>query len=162
MPSPPSSQWSEPEKWAWSRLCTGQPVGFNVRYGAALDPRGEDGWDDRHKLSSLFIETVLLHDPWRQAVTKSGLQVYGAWIPDLIDLTDASIPFFVGFDLSRLAQGVNLQRSRLAKSLLFVRSYLVNLAIYQAVIDGNLVLYFRVCRLRTGCGETIRADSPAA
>lgn len=92
----PHESWSEAEKWAWHEICAGRAADFNKRYEFAepLDPNKPDGWNDEAKdrrLSPAFLEAVLLHEPWRNAVPHQGVRVEGAFVPDPLDLSHGRI-----------------------------------------------------------------------
>ena len=87
-------KWTEPEKWAWIEICEGRIANFNKHLNEKLDPRNpaHDGkWSDERKLSSRFLETILLHEPFRSAIPRQGVRIIGAYFSNAIDLTDASI-----------------------------------------------------------------------
>ncbi len=88
---PPRDIWTEPESWAWQRICVGETADFNARTGVTLDPRKSEGWSDRRTLSSGFLETILLYEPYRSSLTRKGVRIIGAWFPEPIDLEDARI-----------------------------------------------------------------------
>ena len=87
-------EWTEPEEWAWKEICEGRIANFNKRLNEELDPRNpdhDDRWSDNRRLSSRFLETILLHEPFRSAIPRQGVLVEGAYFPDSLDLKGASI-----------------------------------------------------------------------
>ena len=112
---PPLPKWTEPEKWAWIEICEGRIANFNKHLNEELDPRNpaHDGkWSDDRILSSRFLETILLHEPFRSAIPRQGVRIFGAYFPDEINLTDASIERPLMVDRSRFKSQVDMFRLR--------------------------------------------------
>ena len=87
-------EWTEPEKWAWEKICEGQDANFHSKWSYDYDYIcGDDyRWLDRRRtLSSSFLKIILLHEPFRSAIPYRGVRIVGAYFPDRIDLSDASI-----------------------------------------------------------------------
>ena len=84
--------------------------------GSSLDPRSSEGWTEERKLSSGFLEAILLHDPWRGAIPRQGIRIIGAWIEEPVDLLGAEIAHQLWLDKARLDFDVDLRRIR-TKSL---------------------------------------------
>ena len=104
----PLPGWSEPEKWVWGRVCEGQIANFNARYGANLDPKSAEGWKTDRELSARFLETILLHDPFRGAQTRNGVRIVGAWFRQKVDLANAKLDRQLWLDGSRFESNVTL------------------------------------------------------
>jgi hypothetical protein len=100
--------WTEPESWAWQRICVGETADFNARTGVALEPRNLEGWSGDRTLSSEFLETILLYEPYRSSLTRKGVRIIGAWFPEPIDLENARIHAELWLDDSRFEKGVSL------------------------------------------------------
>ena len=116
----PLPKWTEPEKWAWTQICEGKEANFNERLKEKLDPRNpaHDGeWSDERKLSSIFLETILLHEPFRSAIPRQGVRIIGAYFPNFIDLTDASIERPLLLHKSRFRSQVDMNRLRTLASI---------------------------------------------
>ena len=102
------SSWSEAETWSWVEICEGRIADFFGLYGTPL--KLEDSWDDNSKdrhLSQRFIETMLLHEPWRNAIPRQGVRFVGAIFPEGINLSTAKIPHEVWFEDSHILQHIN-------------------------------------------------------
>jgi uncharacterized protein YjbI with pentapeptide repeats len=115
----PRETWSETEKWVWNQVCIGEIANLNEHFDSSrpwLDPRSPDGWTEEHKLSSGFLETILLHDPWRSAIPRRGVRIIGAWFEEPLDLVEAEIAYELWLEKTRLTSDVNLRRIR-TKSL---------------------------------------------
>jgi hypothetical protein len=87
----PRPTWSETEKWVWSQACIGKIADLNRHSDRTLDPHSPEGWTDARKLSSAFLETILLYDPWRSALTHQGMRIVGAWFDQPVDLVEAEV-----------------------------------------------------------------------
>jgi uncharacterized protein YjbI with pentapeptide repeats len=103
-------KWTPQERWAWKQICEGREADFNQLYGVTLDPKEADGWNDDRKLRSSFLETILLHEPFRGALTRKGVRIIGAWFLEPIDLENANLEHELRLDDSRFDSTVNLRR----------------------------------------------------
>lgn len=112
---PPLSKWTKPEKWVWIQICEGRIADFNRRLNEELDPRNpdhDDKWSNDRRLSSVFLETILLHEPFSSAIPRQGVRISGASFPDYINLTDASIGQPLMVHKSRFKSQVDMFRLR--------------------------------------------------
>ena len=135
----PRPTWSETEKWVWSEVCVGEIADLNLHFYRGLEPRSADGWTDGRKLSSVFLETVLLYDPWRSAIPHQGVRIVGAWFDEPIDLVEAEISQEIWLDHSRFTSDVDLSKVRTKFRLTLEDSVLTgSLNMYQAQIGGEL------------------------
>jgi hypothetical protein len=123
----PRPSWSETEKWVWNQICIGEIADLNEHFdpdGPPLDPHSPDGWTDERKLSSAFLETILLHDPWRSATTRQGVRIFGAWFDEPVNLVDAEITQMTWLDKSRFTENLSLEGLRTRFLLSFTGSVL--------------------------------------
>jgi hypothetical protein len=79
-------------------MCAGHIEDFDKREGAALtpvSPEAPDGWTNDRALSGAFLETIIMHDPFRSALARThrGLRIVKAWFKQKIDLDNAKIDF---------------------------------------------------------------------
>ena len=112
---PPRPKWTEPERWAWTQICEGRIANFNIRANEELDPINsdhDDKWSDGRILSSRFLETILLYEPFRSAIPRRGVHIFGAYFPNPIDLIDASIERPLMVHKSRFKSQVAMLRLR--------------------------------------------------
>ena len=108
----PRPVWSGTETWVWNQICVGEIADLNAHFGRDLDPRSAKDWTEERKLSATFLETILLHDPWRSAVPRQGVRVVGAWFNETIEFEDANTAHQLWLDGSRFAAGLNLTQIR--------------------------------------------------
>ena len=114
---PPLPKWTEPEEWAWTQICEGRIANFNRRLNEELDPGNptrDDKWSDDRRLSSHFLETILLYEPFRSAISHRGIRISGASFPNYINLADTSIERPLMVHKSRFKSQVDMFRLRTA------------------------------------------------
>ncbi|MEW5911387.1 MAG: hypothetical protein AB1814_02450 [Thermodesulfobacteriota bacterium] len=106
----PSHQWTEPERWAWERIRTGQPADFNERYGNELDPKNEALWTEEEKkrrgLRADFLYTVLLNHPWQLIIKNTPVIIIGAWFDGQLNMPAARVENFLGLGVCRIDHGI--------------------------------------------------------
>ena len=89
------SVWTDEEEWAWKEICEGRIADFTKYLNDGFDPKDpehrEKWWDNHRILSAGFLETVLLHEPFRSAVPFQGVRINGAVFMHDIDLSYAEI-----------------------------------------------------------------------
>ncbi len=108
-PAAADEHWTPQEKFVWSRVCVGQTADFNTapEYGGDLDPKQAQALPDSRILSSAFIETILLADKYRRALTRNGVRIVGARFREPLDLRHAELAHELWLDHSLLEQGAN-------------------------------------------------------
>ncbi len=87
--------------------------------------RAQQRGGPRRKLSPTFLETILLHDPWRSAIPRQGVRIAGAWFNDTVDFEGAGIAHELWLNRSRFTSNVDLRRVRTA-SLLPLNGSVIN------------------------------------
>ncbi len=115
----------------WSKACVGEIADFNKEpaYGGDLDPNEPEGWPEIRVLTPRFLETILLHEPFRSAQTRRGVRIVGAWFKRRIDLTGAEIERELWLNRSRLDNGGWLGDARTGV-----------LSLRGSVVGGQLIL----------------------
>jgi hypothetical protein len=111
----PHATWTTQEQWVWAQICLGQVADFSTRdAGGVLDPKKPDAWQKRENrvLRPVFLETLLLHQPWRDAVPRHGVRIVGAWFREPLDLSNAELTCALQLVWSRFESEVNLSRLR--------------------------------------------------
>jgi hypothetical protein len=101
--------WTPQEQFVWSRVCVGEVADFNKepRYGGDLDPKSPDGLPESRILSSTFLETILLQEKYRDALTRRGVRIVGARFTEVVDLENAELGHELWLDKSLLEKGAN-------------------------------------------------------
>jgi hypothetical protein len=89
--------WTPQEVFVWREICIGKVAHL----------RSPDG-----VLSSRFLETVLLKDKYRHALTRNGVQIVGARFTDPVDLSDAELGHALELINSVLEKGGNFSGLR--------------------------------------------------
>ena len=141
----PLYEWTQSEKWAWTEICEARIANFNERLGGGLfDPRDVKDVQDLFDrfLSSSFLETILLHEPFRSAIPRQGVHIIGAYFPNRIDLSDASIHRPLILEQSRFESNVELSRLTTSTILSFQGSRLKCKFIMEyATVKGSLFMH---------------------
>ncbi len=139
-----ASWWTDTESWVWEQLCNHRPADFDQaeeRFGPRPDGTAASGWPQAREVRALFLEDVLLDDPWRQHVIGERLWISGALITGSVNLDHAEIPGSVLLTDSRIDGELNLINATVRGDLNLERSAVgdgVNLK--GARIDGALLL----------------------
>ena len=138
-------QWTGPERWAWQEICEGREADFNRGLGIDLDPlKAEDDreWGDgRRTLSSDFLTSILLHEPFRSAVPNRGVRVVGAYFPQAVDLSDAVVKRPLALHGSLFDGSVTLARLKTPASVSLDGTKVQGeLDMDSASVEGNLVM----------------------
>ena len=175
---PPKKNWTEQEKWVWEKLCAGEEADFNnpgdpekeKLYGKDLDPKKDKLWNFKNEhaknriLSLEFLETILLEEPYRNALTRIGVKIIGAWFTDTLDLSFATLEHQLWLNKSRFDVVVfsYLKSKRLIS---FVGSNLKKtLHMEDVELDGILFLkdeaqFAEVILIGAKIGGTLEMDS---
>ncbi len=115
---PSQESWSPQEKWVWKQVCEGKIADLNKAegYGGPFDPKEDKDWPEGRILSPAFLETTLLHEPYRGALTRHGVHIVGAWFKEPLDLSNAPLSHQLWLDTCRFESDVDfhsLQAPRL-------------------------------------------------
>jgi len=89
---PKALKASPQETWVWEQVCGGSTADLN-RMGKPLNPILDSDWSGKKNriLRHSFLETILLQDPYRNAVRHCGVRIVGALFEEPIDLSHASL-----------------------------------------------------------------------
>ena len=91
----PEIHWSPNEQWVWRKLRRGEFADFNERYGVCPLPWEEEAWNEEEKARRLirpeFLYTVLLHEPWRSALSNWGFRLGGVYFANPIEMPHAEV-----------------------------------------------------------------------
>lgn len=144
--TPPRPEWTKPEKWVWQQVCEGKIADFNTLHKGKLNPRDSDGWSPERLISPEFLETILLHDPFRSALSRRGVCIVGAWVTKPIDLQNARLAHPWSLEKSRLDANVRLSGLQNTDSVSFVESVFMGaLCLASAKVGGQLRLNGTKC-----------------
>jgi hypothetical protein len=150
---PADPGWTRQEQFVWLRICAGKEANFNKEpeYGGNLDPKSA-ALPDSRILRPSFLETILLADKYRNALTRLGVHIYGARFTDPVDLRNADFSHDLWINGSLLEKGANLESLRSSRRVAFDDSKIVgafdasrmrtdqDFSMHQAVLVGNLSL----------------------
>jgi hypothetical protein len=111
---PVDPQWTSQEKFVWQHVCVGEMANFDdgPSYGGNLDPKRPEGLPDSRILRSSFLETILLADKYRRALTRRGVHIVGARFTETVDLIGAQLEHELWLDKSLLEQGADFSGAR--------------------------------------------------
>ena len=107
----PLDKWTPQEKWVWKQLCEGKIADFNESnvYGDILVSKAHDEWPESRILTPEFLETILLHEPYRGTLTHQGVQIKGAWFREPINLSYSTLEHQLWLDASYFGKDVVLE-----------------------------------------------------
>ena len=113
---PPHRVWKLQEIWAWEkRICRGEIADMSVLDGddgKSCDPTAVDNWPDTRDLSTAFLQTILGHEPYRGALTRTGVRIRCARFNEILSLSQMVIARPLRLDASRFHQSVTLLNFR--------------------------------------------------
>jgi hypothetical protein len=137
----PHESWSDLEKWVWQQVGSGRVADINAHLGKIADPKKSEDWGPERCLSPAFLETIHLYDPWRGAIPRAAVRIFGALFAEMIDLRWSELPVALWIDRSRFLAPVLLSSVRASRDLSFRGSvFLDELLLDSAKIDGSLFL----------------------
>ncbi|MGA2223469.1 MAG: hypothetical protein ABSH41_03385 [Syntrophobacteraceae bacterium] len=138
--------WSEPEKWVWKQVCEGKIADFNQRYKKELDPRTPDGWSKYREISPSFLETILLHEPYRGALPHQGVRIVGACVRSYVEMSNAIIRHMWSLERSRIEADVYLGWLTSTSPVSFINSVFTG-GVYlpSSKIGGGVNMYGAKC-----------------
>jgi hypothetical protein len=149
---PADPGWTAQEAFVWERLCAGETADLNAApaFGGRLDAKSPEHWPDSRTLRPAFLESILLKEPYRQALSRRGVAIVGAQFAAPVDLSEAVLTCPLLLQDSVFAQGANLLRLRSEysldldgsnfKSLSLNAARLMRLSLRGAVVAGEVNL----------------------
>jgi hypothetical protein len=113
--------WTKQEQFVWLNACAGKAADFNKEpgYGGDLDPKSPQVLPESRILRSSFLETILLKDKYRGALTRLGVRIAGARFTETIDLRNAELEHDLWLDRSLLEKDVNLETIETGRRIAF-------------------------------------------
>lgn len=138
----PRSVWTEQEKWVWRKVSKGKIADLNKRdCDNQLDPKSLEGWSGTRVLRPAFLETVVLHEPYRSALPHHGVRIIGAWFKQPIELPNAALTHELWLDCCRFEEKVDLNFLRSSENISLEGStFLKDVSLIGARIDRRLIL----------------------
>lgn len=139
----PLGSWTPQEKWVWKQACEGKIADFNKPqdYGGKLDPRKSEDWPLNRVLRPGFLETILLHEPYRSALTRHGVHIHGAWFREPLDLSCATLTHSLYLEYSLFESDVDLNRLKTSRLIHLGGSKFQSKLDMDAIqVDGGLFL----------------------
>ena len=119
--------WGAAEKFVWEQTCASEPADFNSKYGTTLDPSDASSWkqqDEQDRIvSSSFLEKILFDDDLSDKIPRKGVQIVGAYFPDIIDLSDGDIPWDICLCKSRFEKVLDISRLHADRSVILDGSF---------------------------------------
>jgi hypothetical protein len=115
----PLGKWTPQEKWVWQTVCEGNVANLVEWFEVSKDPSKAQDSTEARTLTSRFIETILLYEPFRLALPRTGVRIRGARITECLDLNGAKVTQEFWLDDSFLANGVDLKNAHFADRLTF-------------------------------------------
>jgi hypothetical protein len=122
---PAGVQWTAQERFVWARICVGDVADMNGMSGAgaSFDPFKDDNSRDGSRiLRSSFLETILLNDRYRRALTRLGVEIIGAHFVESLDLANGELAHALLFSNCLFDKGVNFTRLKSARLIGFFHS----------------------------------------
>src|ERR1700722_19369315 len=118
---PVDPSWTKQEQFVWLNACAGKAADFNKEpgYGGDLDPKSPQVLPESRILRSSFLETILLKDKYRSALTRLGVRISGARFTETIDLRNAELEHDLWLDRSLLEKDVNLETIETGRRIAF-------------------------------------------
>jgi hypothetical protein len=95
-------------------VCRGKEADFNTAldYGEKLSPKELKGWQSKRVLRSIFLEALLLDEPFRNVLPRQGVHIIGAWFQEPLDLAYATLVHRLAIEGSRFEADVDLTALR--------------------------------------------------
>jgi hypothetical protein len=118
---PVDPNWTKQEQFVWLNVCVGKEADFNKEpgYGGDLDPKSPTGLPESRILRSSFLETILLKDRYRGALTRLGVRIIGARFTETVDLRNAELQHDLWLDRSLLEKGADLVETKTSRRITF-------------------------------------------
>jgi len=118
---PVDPDWTKQEQFVWVNVCIGKEADFNKEpgYDGDLNPKSPTGLPDSRILRSSFLETILLKDKYRSALTRLGVRITGARFTETVDLENAELQHDLRLNSSLLKDGANFQKAETSNRISF-------------------------------------------
>ena len=162
--TPPLPEWTENEQGVWNRICAGDK--------ACLDPSqcesrlcsakrlALDTISETHSIRASFLMTLMLEEPWKSAVPRQGVRLFGARIEGTLDLENATIEHELKIENSFFINPPSFRRMRTASILSLKRNSIPGkVTLESIIIDGSLLLcHIESTRTHNGTEASLLLD----
>ena len=97
----------------WQQVCLNEVADLGKKYNPDLDEKVRDDpkqwklWSEKRNLTPAFLETIVLHEPYRGALRRQGIRIVGARFLERVDLSGARISRSLSLEKSRLEKGAD-------------------------------------------------------
>jgi hypothetical protein len=157
----PLQAWTPQEKWVWNQVCEGKIADFNEAkgYGGNLDPKKPEKWPESRILRPKFLERILLHEPYRSALTHRGMWIVGAWFKERLDLSNATLVYPLKLERSIFESDVNLSFLKTSQLISLVGSKFTGpLNMDSLQVGESFYAWWRICRCGYPCCQDRRPN----
>ncbi len=112
-----TGNWSEPELWAWTKICAREPIDFDKRYGGQRDRKDFDKLvsDSRRHLSAEFLRQILEDSQLAPYTQNAAIDIIGAFLPS-IQFSNASIGS-LGILYSKVGGDIYIDRTTILRNI---------------------------------------------
>jgi hypothetical protein len=116
--------WKDQERFVWMKVCVEGKADFNSEnsYGGNLDPKSGELPESR-RISSGFLETILVNETYRAALTRYGVRIVGARFDDIVDLKNAALRHEILLDKCRFNGGIDFTGASSTYGIAISNSY---------------------------------------
>ena len=140
---PGDANWTKQEQFVWMNVCIGKVADFNKApgYGDDLDPKSPAGLPESRILRSSFLETILLKDKYRGALTRLGVNIAGARFTETVDLGNAELQDDLSLDKCLFEKDVDLNSTKSPRGISVSNSKLLGgFYAYESQINEDLLM----------------------
>jgi hypothetical protein len=116
-----STPWTDQERWVWQQICEGRVADLQSKYGDTV----AGGSRDQRVLTPLFLNTILLFEPYRSAIPRQGVQIRGAHFRDAVNLAGGELARDFSITDSNFDRDLDLQYLHARGSISLEKSRIV-------------------------------------
>lgn len=109
-----AESWTSAEIWVWERICVRQLADMSSFVGVEAGP---DNVTQESKISTGFLKSILLDEPFVSALARRSVRMRGVWLEGSLDLSGEVIPSGLMVEDSLIEGNVLLAESRIAGPL---------------------------------------------
>ncbi|MDN0075070.1 hypothetical protein QU481_09205 [Crenobacter sp. SG2303] len=124
----------------WKQVCEGREADLIRTYNGLNNPHNAGRWPNTRDLRQRFLETILLHEPYRSAIPRGGVKIRGARFREPINLENAHVTFDLALLKSRFDSDLKLAGFETDHSLSLAGSMIAGeLSLQSAHIERNFI-----------------------